>query len=73
MDVPYSNRHVVATPFGSTVPLSVAVVAVTDVADAVTTDGAAAVAAPTVVTSAIASAAQRVRTSLIDSNVPLDR
>ena len=41
MLVPYSKYHVVARPFGSTVPLSVAVVVVTLVADPVTATGPA--------------------------------
>ena len=40
MLVPYSKYHVVARPFGSTVPLSVAVVVVTLVAEPVTATGA---------------------------------
>jgi hypothetical protein len=39
--VPYSKYHVVARPFGSTVPLSVADVVVTFVAEPVTAIGAA--------------------------------
>jgi hypothetical protein len=39
--VPYSKNHVVARPFGSTLPLSVAEVGVTLVAAPVTTAGAA--------------------------------
>ena len=41
MLVPYSKYHVVARPFGSTVPLSVADVTVTLVAEPVTATGAA--------------------------------
>ena len=40
MLVPYSKYHVVARPFGSTVPFSVAVVGVTPDAAPVTTAGA---------------------------------
>ena len=43
MLVPYSKCHEVARPFGSTEPLSVADEALTEVAEPVTTPGAASV------------------------------